>query len=56
MGGNLVLGVIFILIGSKVYRPFDKEKEENILTKFGLFFKLGGVGLTIWGILNLLLN
>lgn len=53
---NLALGIIFILIGSKVYRPFDKEKEENILRKFGLFFKFGGAGLTIWGILNLLLN
>jgi len=49
---NILLGVIFLLIGLKIYRPFKKEKEENIMKRFKTFYILGGAGLIVWGILT----
>ncbi len=45
----MILGSVFILIGFKIYRPFSKEKEEEMNKRFGLFYKLGGIGMLIWG-------
>lgn len=51
---NISLGAIFLLIGLKIYRPFKKEKEEQIMKRFKGFYILGGLGLIIWGLLKLL--
>ena len=51
---NLSLGTVFVLIGFKIYKPFKKDKEEEMNRKFGTFFKVAGIGLIIWGILKVL--
>jgi len=51
---NIVLGTVFTLIGFKVYRPFKKEKEEEIYRKYTNFFIFGGIGLVIWGLIKVL--
>ena len=51
---NLALGTLFTLIGFKVYRPFNKDKEAETYKKFGAFYKLGGIGLIIWGLTKIL--
>ena len=50
---NVFLGVAFLLIGLKIYKPFKKEKEEAIMKKFKVFYILGGLGLVAWGLVNL---
>jgi hypothetical protein len=50
---NIFLGVVFLLIGLKIYKPFKKEKEEAIMTKFKGFYILGGLGLIGWGLVKL---
>jgi hypothetical protein len=52
---NIILGLFFALTGFKVIRTLDKDKEEKTLEKYGLFFKLGGIGLVLWGIIKLLM-
>ncbi|MBI3220747.1 MAG: hypothetical protein HYZ44_14630 [Bacteroidetes bacterium] len=49
---NLFIGIIMTLIGFKVYRPFTREKEEEIYKKFGGLYKFGGIGLMIWGLIK----
>lgn len=51
---NIVIGIIGILIGFKIYKPFKKDKAEAYHKKYSLFFTIGGVGMLIWGIINLL--
>jgi hypothetical protein len=51
---NVILGTICILIGFKIYRPFKKEKETEIMKKFRAFYILGGFGLIGWGTVKLL--
>lgn len=50
---NIVLGVIFLLIGMKIYRPFNKEKEQAMIKKFKAFYILGGLSLVAWGLIKL---
>ncbi|MBS1508048.1 MAG: hypothetical protein JSS79_15515 [Bacteroidetes bacterium] len=50
---NLILGVIFILIGFKIYKPFSKEREEMNKKNIDLY-KIGGIGLVIWGLVKIL--
>lgn len=40
---NLLLGLMFILIGFKIYKPFKKESEEEVYRKYGAIFKYGGI-------------
>lgn len=51
---NLAIGTVSTLIGFKVYKPFRKDKEEEMNKKFGTFYKLGGIGLIIWGLIKVL--
>ena len=51
---NIIAGLIGILIGFKIYKPFKKDKAEKYYNNFGLFFKIGGLCMFIWGIINLL--
>lgn len=51
---NLLLGTIFILIGFKLYRPFSKEKEEEMYKKYINLYRFGGIGLLIWGLIKVL--
>jgi hypothetical protein len=47
---NILLGTIFILIGFKIYKPFSKDKEEEIYKKHINLYRFGGIGLLIWGL------
>jgi hypothetical protein len=49
---NIFLGVVFLLIGFKIYRPFKKEKEEAMMKNFKVFYILGGFGLIGWGVIK----
>jgi hypothetical protein len=49
---NIVLGTIFILIGFRIYKPFNKEKEEEIYKKYINLYRFGGIGLLIWGLIK----
>lgn len=51
---NLLLGLIFILIGFKIYKPFKKDKEEEIYKKYINIFRIGGIGLIFWGLVTIL--
>jgi hypothetical protein len=50
---NVFLGIVFLLIGFKIYRPFKKGKEESMIKKFKAFYILGGFGLITWGLIKL---
>jgi hypothetical protein len=50
---NLVLGIIAILIGFKIYKPFIKEREEEVYKKYIYLFRIGGFGLVIWGLIKI---
>lgn len=50
---NIVFGLIMFLTGSEKIKPFKKEKEANF-KKYNWFFKLGGIGIIIWGLIKLL--
>lgn len=52
---NILAGIIGLLIGFQQYKPFRKEVAENYHKKYGIFFKLGGIGMLLWGIVNLLM-
>jgi hypothetical protein len=45
---TLLLGIIFILIGFKLYKPFKGEEGEKKFKKDEPFYHLGGIGLIIW--------
>jgi hypothetical protein len=49
---NLALGTIMTLIGFKIYRPFKKEKEDEVYRKFGNLYKFGGIALILWGLIR----
>lgn len=53
---NLILGTIFIFIGFKIYKPFKGEDGENRFKKMKIFYKIGGIGLVIWGLIKILGN
>ena len=40
---NLFLGLMFMLIGFKLYKPFRKDREEEVYRRFGKVFKYGGI-------------
>lgn len=50
---NILLGIVFLLIGLKGYKPFKKEKEEAIMKNFKGFYIFGGLGLIVWGLVQL---
>lgn len=50
---NIIAGIVGALIGFKVYKPFKKDKAEMYDKKFGLFFKIGGIGMFLWGMIKL---
>lgn len=56
--GQIIAGFYMTLVGFKIYNPFKgknvPEKEEQWFKKFGTFFKIGGIILTILGIIQLL--
>lgn len=47
----LFIGLIMILIGFKLYKPF----KEDYYKRFSLFYKLGGILLLILSLINILL-
>ena len=49
---NIILGIIFLLIGFDKYQPFSPQKREIMMKKFGLFFKIAGLILLIGGIVE----
>ena len=53
---NIILGIVFILIGFKIYRPFkaNKEREKEIYAKYINLYRIGGIGLVIWGLVKIL--
>ena len=48
---NTILGIIFLLIGFEKYQPFSPKKRENMMKRFGLFFKIAGAILFAGGLL-----
>jgi hypothetical protein len=50
---NLLLGTIFILIGFKIYKPFKGDEGERKFEKMKNFYRLGGIGLLIWGLIKI---
>lgn len=57
---NIFIGTFMTLIGFKIYNPvkkkFDKEKEEEWYNKFGTFFKIGGLIMVVFGIIQTMSN
>jgi hypothetical protein len=51
---NLALGIFFILIGFKIYRPFKGEEGEKKFQKSKRFFQIGGIALVIGGLIKIL--
>lgn len=51
---NILLGTVFILIGFKVYKPFSKDKEDEIYRKYINLYRFGGIGILIWGLIRVL--
>lgn len=49
---NILIGIVGILIGLKVYKPFRKEKQEVYYKKFKYFYLIGGVILTVRGFIK----
>jgi|WetSurMetagenome_2_1015567.scaffolds.fasta_scaffold05691_3 hypothetical protein len=46
----LIIGIISLLIGFKIYKPFKKKKKQALYN----FYIIGGFCLIAWGIINLL--
>lgn len=50
---NIIMGIITLLIGFKIYKPFKKDFIEKnkidyrIIKLLGVFFIFGGVGLIL---------
>lgn len=53
---NIVAGVMGLLIGLKIHKPFKPEKAEKYHIKYGMFFKFGGLGMLFWGIIALIMK
>lgn len=51
----ILIGVIMILIGFKIFNPFN-QNEEAWHQKFGLFFKIGGFLILILGTMTIFLS
>jgi di/tricarboxylate transporter len=51
---NVVLGTIMMLIGWKVYKPFRKDREEEVYAKYQNLYRYGGVAMVIWGLIRIL--
>lgn len=51
---NIVLGIIFTSVGFKYKNPPNNEKEAKLYKKYGLFFKILGVGFIISGLIKLI--
>lgn len=49
---NVLFGIIMLLTGLEKIKPFRKDKELEY-RKYNFLFKLGGIGLIIWGIIKL---
>ena len=56
--GNTFFGVLMVLIGFKIYNPFRNEPEraEQWYKKFGIFFKIGGIFILGFGLLQTVLS
>jgi hypothetical protein len=53
---NIFLGTLMTLIGFKIYKPFAKEKAEDIFKKYGGLYKYGGLAMLIYGVITLLID
>ena len=57
---NSIIGIIGIMIGFKIYRPFNDKnesgKEELMLSKYGNFYKFGGILLLGFGVYSIINN
>lgn len=51
---NIVFGIVFILIGFKIYKPFKGEDGETKFQKMKMFYRLGGIALLIGGLVKIL--
>ncbi len=49
---NIGLGLVFILIGLKVYKPFRPDFAPKI-APYLIYYTIGGVLLIAWGLVNL---
>lgn len=50
---NLLLGIVFILIGFKIYKPFTGDKGAETYRKYKNLYRFGGIGLVIWGLVKI---
>lgn len=50
---NLVPRTICILIGFKIYKPFKGEEGEKWFDRTKIFYRLGGGGLIIRGLVKI---
>jgi hypothetical protein len=53
---NILIGGFMILIGFKIYKPFVKEKAEDIYRKYGTFYQVGGIAMFTWGVIKALID
>ena len=49
-----ILGIVFILIGLEIYWPFKESMKEK-MRKMKPFYIISGIGILLWGLVNLLL-
>lgn len=54
---NVLLGVLGLLIGFKVYVPqfSSQNAKENFYKRFQLLFKIGGFAMLVWGVIQLMM-
>ena len=53
---NVILGILMILIGFRIYKPFKGEKGEAVYRKFKDLYRYGGIGMLIWGLTKIFAN
>lgn len=53
---NILAGLMGLLIGLKIHKPFKPEKAERYHKKYGVFFTIGGSGMLLWGIIALIMK
>lgn len=51
--GMCFVGVFFILLGFRIYKPEQTERWVATYAKWGWLFKYGGIGILFWNVVML---
>lgn len=51
---NLIFGIVLLLTGLRIYRPFSRERESEVLGKYQNFYRYGGIFLILVGLYRII--